>query len=326
MTAGGGGAGCRDLSGRGFGDRVVDWVAGRASQLVLGLDPDPARLWPRALELADAGVAEGVEGEAAAAARAASAVAAHCALVLEAVAEHCVAAKLQVACFERLGAPGWAALRETAVRAREHGLLVFADAKRGDIDLTASAYAQAFLGSTPTPYGDVEGLCADALTVNPLLGTDSLRPFVSAARARGAGLFVLVRTSNPGAADVQERPLRDGGIVSDRLARIVAELGEGGIGSAGLADVGAVVGATAPERLESLRALMPHAIFLLPGVGPQGGQVRDLAPVFVPGRAGGLVSASRAIVDAHEGRGGDPAAAARREAERLRSLAWELGT
>jgi orotidine-5'-phosphate decarboxylase len=303
----------------GFGDRVSSRVAERSSQLVLGLDPDPVRLWPRALELAEAEL-----GGAPPAAQAAFSVAAHCALVLDAVAEHCVAVKLQVACFERLGPPGWAALQEAIERAREHGLLVIADAKRGDIDVTAAAYAQAFLGSTPTPYGPVEGLGADAITVNPLLGADSLEPFVEAARTSGAGLFVLVRTSNAGARDVQEQPLEGGGIVSDRLAEMVATLGAPGIGTAGLADVGAVVGATAPDRLASLRELMPHAVFLLPGVGAQGGRVEDLAPAFAPGRAAGLVSASRGIVAAHERNGGDPGAAARDEAARLRALAWNL--
>jgi orotidine-5'-phosphate decarboxylase len=303
-----------------FGDRVANRVAERASQIVLGLDPDPGRLWPRALELAAA-----QPDDTDPAARAAFAVAAHCTLVLDAVAEHCVAAKLQVACFERLGAPGWAALKEVADRAREHGLLVIADAKRGDIGVTAAAYAQAYFGSTPTPFGPVPGLGADALTVNPLLGVDSLEPFVDAARRHRGGLFVLVRTSNPGARDVQEQPLRAGGIVSDQLARIVAELGAAGIGAAGLADVGAVVGATAPDRVASLRAQMPSAVFLLPGVGAQGGKVEDLAPAFAPGKAGGLVSASRGIVSAHERHGGDPSAAARDEAGRLRALAWELG-
>jgi len=235
-----------------------------------------------------------------------------------------VAVKLQVACFERLGAPGWAALREVATRARERGLLVIADAKRGDIDVTAAAYAQAFLGETPTPYGPVPGLGADALTVNPLLGVDSLAPLVVAARERGSGLFVLVRTSNPGAADVQELALADGDSVSGRLAAIVAELGAPAVGPAGLSDIGAVVGATAPDRLETMRAAMPHAVFLLPGVGAQGGAVEDLAPAFAPGPAGGLISASRGIVGAHRKTGGDPAEAARREAARLRELAWNL--
>ncbi len=245
-------------------------------------------------------------------------------LAIEAVAEECVAVKLQVACFERLGPPGWDALFQVAARGREHGLLVIADAKRGDIDVTAAAYAQAFLGETQTPFGPVPGLGADALTVNPLLGVDSLLPFVAAARQRGSGLFVLVRTSNLGAADVQELTLSDGDSVSGRLAAIVAELGAPAVGPAGLADVGAVIGATAPERLEAMRVAMPHAVFLLPGIGAQGGAVEDLAPAFAPGPAGGLVSASRGIVDAHRKTGEDPAEAARREAARLRELAWNL--
>jgi orotidine-5'-phosphate decarboxylase len=303
----------------GFGDRLSSRVAERSSQLVLGLDPDPSRLWPRALELANRELEQ-----ADAASRAAYAVMAHCALVLDAVAEQCVAVKLQVACFERLGPAGWAALYDVAGRARERGLIVIADAKRGDIDVTATAYAQTFFGSTPTPFGRVDGLGADALTVNPLLGGDSIQPFLRAARARGAGLFVLVRTSNPGATDVQEQRLEGGGTVSDRIAELVAELSAGGIGASGLADVGAVVGATAPGRLESLRQRMPQTPFLLPGVGAQGGRVEDLAPAFAPGRAGGLVSASRGIVAAHERSATDPAAAARDEAARLRELAWHI--
>jgi orotidine-5'-phosphate decarboxylase len=292
-------------------------VAERESQLVLGLDPDPSRLWPQALdaggELSDA------------AGRAAAAVAAHCRLVIAAAAQECVAAKLQVGCFERLGAAGWAALAQTVTAAREHGLLVIADAKRGDIDISATAYAQAFFGSTDTPFGAVEGLAVDALTVNPLLGADSLAPFVGAARAQGGGLFVLVRTSNPGAADVQELALADGGTVSLRLAELVERLGADGVGDAGLSDVGAVVGATAPDRVAALRERMPRTVFLLPGVGAQGGAIADLAPAFAPGRAGGLVSASRAIVEAHVAVGGEPAQAARQAAAELRAGAWELG-
>jgi orotidine-5'-phosphate decarboxylase len=250
-------------------------------------------------------------------------VAAHCALVLEAVAEECVAVKPQVACFERLGAAGWEALAHVVTLARELGLLVIADAKRGDIDVTATAYAQGFFGHTPTPFGPVAGLGADALTVNPLLGRDSIQPFADAARPVGGGLFVLVRTSNPGAADVQGLALSEGGDVSGRLGELVASLGVAG--ESGLADIGAVVGATAPERLNDLRAAMPHAVFLLPGVGAQGGRVEDLGAAFAPGPAGGLVSASRGIVAAHEKAGGDPAQAARQAAARLREIAWGIG-
>jgi len=303
-----------------FGDRVAAAVAERGSQILLGLDPDPARLWPAALEEPRGERS----GDRSPAARAARSVARHCELLVEAVGGACVGVKLQLACFERLGAPGWSALEAVAARARDAGLLVVADGKRGDIDVSAAAYAQALLASTPTPFGVVEGLGADALTVNALLGAETLAPLLKAARPRGRGLFVLVRTSNPGAADVQEAALESGGDVSDRLASIVADLGSGGIGASGLSDVGAVVGATAPGRLAELRAAMPAAIMLLPGVGAQGGRVEALAPAFEPGRAGGLVSVSRGLAFAHESAGGAPADAARREAERLRALAWGL--
>lgn len=302
-----------------FGDRLAERVARRESQIVLGLDPDPALLWPHALELVG-----GVDDPSAPPpVRAARAVAAHCSLVIDAVSEHCVAVKPQLACFERLGAPGWEALVEVVARAREAGLMVIADAKRGDIDVSARAYAQAFLGETPSPYGTIAGLGADALTVNPWLGRDALAPFSDVAREAGAGLFVLVRNSNPGAVELQDRELGDGS-VSDAVARLVDDLGRDGVGRSGLADVGAVVGATAPHHLARLRELMPSAVFLLPGVGAQGGRIEDLAPVFTRGAASGVVAVSRGLVQAHRLTGGDPAGAARREAARLREHAWSL--
>jgi orotidine-5'-phosphate decarboxylase len=242
-------------------------------------------------------------------------VAAHCGAVIDAAGPACVAVKPQVACFERLGPQGWKALEQTIEHARGAGLLVIADAKRGDIDISAQRYAETFLAAG--------GLEADALTVSPYLGADSLGPFVDAARAAGAGLFVLVRTSNPGAADIQDLELAAGGRVWEHTAQLVDGLGEAAPES-GLHEVGAVVGATAPEHLARARELMPHAVFLLPGIGAQGGRVENLAPVFAPGRAAGLVSSSRSIVFAHERDGGGPAAAARAEAERLRESAWAL--
>jgi len=297
-----------------FGDRLAALVADRESQIVLGLDPDPARLWPAA---ADAVPADGTPAE-----KAAAAVRAHCAALIDAAGPACVACKPQLACFERLGAPGWAALAATVEHARAAGLLVLLDGKRGDIDVTAGAYAQALLGATPTPWGDVRGLGGDAITVNPLLGRDSIAPLLETARDRGAGLFVLVRTSNPGAADVQDLQV-DGAALHEHLARMVSELGTPG--RSGLAEVGAVTGATAPEHLARLRELMPAAPFLLPGIGAQGGRVEALAAAFAPGPAGGLVSASRSIARAHESDASrTPAEAARAEAERLRSAAWTL--
>jgi orotidine-5'-phosphate decarboxylase len=245
--------------------------------------------------------------------------------LIDATAEACVATKLQLACFERLGAPGWRALQVVAEHARSLGLLVIADGKRGDISVSASAYAQALISGLQTPFGEVAGLGADLVTVNPLMGRDSIEPFVSAARAAGAGVLALVRTSNPGAADIEDLELAGGGSVWERLARIVHELGGAGMGETGLSDVGAVVGATVPDHLARARELMPSAIFLLPGVGAQGGRVEYLAPAFAMGRAGGLITASRSITNAHLATGEDPTQAARVEAERLREAAWELG-
>jgi orotidine-5'-phosphate decarboxylase len=241
---------------------------------------------------------------------------------MEATASVCVAVKLQLACFERLGASGWAALENTVAAARDHGLLVIADGKRGDVPVTARAYAQALVGETPTPFGPVTGLGADAFTANPLLGRDSLAPLIDAADAAGAGCFVLVRTSNPGAADVQD--LETGrGPLHEVLATMVSDLGGERIGACGLSNVGAVTGATQPELLERLRELMPRAILLLPGVGAQGGAVAELAAAFRPHPAAGLITASRSIVDA-AGDGDDHAAAARAAAEDMRSSAWAL--
>jgi orotidine-5'-phosphate decarboxylase len=251
-----------------------------------------------------------------------AAVLAHAMALIDAAAPACVAAKPQLACFERLGFAGALALEATCARARVAGLLVLADGKRGDVPVTAAAYAQALTGSTPSPFGAVAGLDADALTANPLLGRDALEPLIAAARLAGAGVFVLVRTSNPGAADLMDLRLEGGERLWERLAALVAGLGARG--AAGLADVGAVTGATAPEHLARMRELMPHTPFLLPGVGAQGGDVATLAPAFAPGRAAGLVTASRSIAQAHEQVGGDPADAARAEAERLREAAWAL--
>jgi orotidine-5'-phosphate decarboxylase len=290
-------------------------VAARESQVVLGLDPDPRELWPES----DAG-----SGSLAPQQRAADAVLRHCQALIDATAEACVAVKLQLARFEALAAGGWSALEAVAAHARRRGLLVIADGKRGDIDVSARAYAGALIGGLETPFGKLAGLGADLVTVNPLMGRDAIEPFVAAARAAGVGVLVLVRTSNPGAADIEELELRRGGTVWERVAELVEQLGAPGVGESGLSDVGAVVGATAPGHLARARELMRAAPFLLPGVGAQGGRVENLAAAFAPGRAGGLVSASRSIAGAHRLTGGAPAAAARAEAERMRQRAWAL--
>ena len=291
---------------QGFADRLAALVEERRSQIVLGLDPDPSALWPVAVE---AGAVEGTPAH-----QAAAAVERHCRAAIDAVGEEVVAVKPQLACFERLGAPGWAALEATTRYAQQHGLLVIADGKRGDVPVTARAYAQAFVGHTDTPYGPVQGLGADAFTANPLLGRDALEPLIEAARQANAGVFVLVRTSNPGAAEIQDEPA--GEPLHEKLARLVHELG----GESPLSSIGAVTGATRPDLLKRLRDLMPNAIFLLPGVGAQGGSAAELGPAFANHPAGGLVASSRSIVGAGDAR------AAREAAAGLREAAWKAST
>jgi orotidine-5'-phosphate decarboxylase len=344
-----------------FGDRLPTAVAARESQVVLGLDPDPARLWPsadrRAPEAqallgdalqaavaagdavragasgaatrADAAPAAGAPHAAASAAHgnahpaeasdpphAAARVLAHCLEVVDAAGPACVAVKPQLACFERLGAGGWLAYEVLAAHVRAAGLLLIADGKRGDVPVSATAYGHAFFTDA--------AVAADALTVNPLLGADALAPLIDAASAAGAGVFVLVRTSNPGAAELMDARLESGEPLWERIAAMVDALGAPSRVPSGFSAVGAVTGATVPAHLRRMRELMPATPFLLPGIGAQGGRVEDVAPAFAPGRAGGLVTASRSIVYAHESGASDPATAARAEAERLRATAWEL--
>jgi orotidine-5'-phosphate decarboxylase len=280
-------------------------------------------LWPAAVETGTAGAPPPGAPPDEARALAAAAVAHHCRLAIEAAGPACVAVKLQMACFERLGSPGWDAAEDAAHAAREHGLLVIADAKRGDVPVTASAYAQAFLGSTESPFGPIPGFGADAITANPLLGRDALEPLILAAVESGAAVFVLVRTSNPGGADLQDRNLENGRPLHEALAELTGDAAAPSVSAAsGLSAVGAVTGATRPELLRRLRELMPHSVFLLPGVGAQGGTVEDLAPAWARHPAGGLVTASRSIVNAYATTGAEPAAAARDAAEELRSQAW----
>ena len=197
--------------------------------------------------------------------------------------------------------------------------------------VTAEAYGQALVGETATPWGAVAGLGADAFTANPLLGLDALEPATpvlgAAARARlaaaavaaGAGVFALVRTSNPGAADLQDLPTADGQPLHERIAGLVDGLAErlAGADSSPLSGMGAVVGATEPAHIARLRELMPRAIFLIPGVGAQGGRPELLGAAFGPGRAAAQVPASR-------GSAADPDPAA--AAERLRAAVWDVST
>jgi orotidine-5'-phosphate decarboxylase len=285
-----------------FSDRLADSVERKQSQLVVGLDP--------VLEL----LPDELQAEAPA-----DALVRFCCGIVDAVARFAVAVKPQSAFFEAHGSEGVRACEQVCAYARAAGLLVIADAKRGDIGSTARAYAAAFV----EPRGDAPPL-ADAMTVNPYLGRDALEPFLDAARREGAGIFCLVKTSNPGGADVQDVVLTDGRRLWEHVADLVCELGEELLGERGLSSLGAVVGATFPHEVARARELLPQAPLLLPGIGAQGGSPTELAAAFNAGPGSALVSASRSVIYAYRTVGGDWRAAAAAEAERLAREAWSV--
>jgi orotidine-5'-phosphate decarboxylase len=236
---------------------------------------------------------------------------------MDAVGPYVVAVKPQSAFFEALGADGVRALEEVCDYARSIGLLVIVDAKRGDIGSTARAYAEAFLEPR-----DGAGPLGDAVTANTFLGHDGCEPFVAACRRHGTGVFFLVRTSNPGAADVQDATLLDGRPLWHHIAELVHEWGQPLVGERGLSSIGAVVGATHPRGVSEARRLMPQTLLLLPGVGAQGATPADVARAFTSGPASALVTASRSVIYAYRGTEEDWRTAAAAEAERLATQVW----
>ena len=218
-----------------------------------------------------------------------------CRGVIDAAAEHAACVKPQLACFERWGAEGWRAYEAVVRHARESGLPVIADAKRGDIGVTSGHYAAGLL------EGDA---AADAVTLSPYLGMEALSPFLEAAQQHGKGLFLLVRTSNPGAGAVQSLTLDDGRTVAEAVADQVAAVGEASVGESGYANIGAVVAATTPDDAAALRQRMPKQIFLVPGFGAQGGDAASVRPCFDAYGRGAVVNASRSVIYAFEGQAG----------------------
>jgi orotidine-5'-phosphate decarboxylase len=295
-----------DGADRAFADRLADAVARKRSQLVVGLDP---RLDLLPMELRG----EAVLGRAAAA----SAVVRFCKGILDAVAPYVVAAKPQSAFFEALGSDGARAFEEVSAHVRAVGLLAIADVKRGDIGPTARAYAEAYLA----PREGAPPL-ADAVTASPFLGYDSVEPFLAACRRYAAGVFFLVRTSNPGAAEIQDLTLSDGRPLWQYVAELVHEWGAPYVGEAGLSSVGAVVGATHPRAVSEARRLLPQAPLLLPGVGAQGATPADVARAFTSGPASALVTASRSVIYAYRETELDWREAAAAEAQRLQQAVW----
>jgi orotidine-5'-phosphate decarboxylase len=267
-----------------FADRLCSAMIACGTPAMVGLDPRADQLPVEFADLVD-------ESDPL---RIAAVYKQFCREIIDVVAGKVAIVKPQAAFFEELGPAGMAALAEVIGYAREKGLLVLSDGKRGDIGSTAVAYARGYLGEQ-SPWQ------ADALTINPYLGDDTLQPFIETAKERDAGLFVLVKTSNPGSGFLQDR-VADGTKVCDRVAAFVEEKSAATAGSHGFGVCGAVVGATYPAELGEMREKMPHTLLLVPGFGAQGGTAADIAGAFREDGLGAVINNSRKIIFAHKDR------------------------
>jgi len=216
--------------------------------------------------------------------------------ILDAVAPYAAAVKPQIAFYEAFGLEGLRAFIATVDYARSKGLIVIGDVKRNDIGSTAQAYADAYLGRTELDKGvSLPAFDLDAVTVNPYLGSDGIKPFLTASARYGRGIFVLVKTSNPSSAELQDLTLEGGRKLFEHVGELVDEWGREVAGERGYTSIGAVVGATFPEHARALRKIMPRSIILVPGYGAQGGSAKDVLPCFNEDGYGAVVNASRSI-------------------------------
>ena len=211
------------------------------------------------------------------------------------------AIKPQLAFYEMFGIEGMKSFKETCKYAKEKGMIVIADAKRGDIGSTAKGYSNAYLGQTPIGEEKISVFDnIDFLTVNPYLGIDSIKPFVEDCAEYEKGIFVLVKTSNPSSGELQDLKLENGETVYGHVAALVEKWGEELRGKYGYSSVAAVVGATYPQQLKEIREKAPHTYFLIPGYGAQGGKAEDIALGFDKQGLGGIVNASRSLMCAYK--------------------------
>jgi orotidine-5'-phosphate decarboxylase len=274
-----------------FADRLAAAIRHKGNAVCVGLDPRWESLPQEIRQRHGSGSLEAV----------AAAFEEFCGRVLDVVAGLVPVVKPQSAFFEACGPVGMAVLQRLLHKARGLGLVTILDSKRNDIASTATAYADAAFGGIRLDGKAFPVWDADALTVNPYLGRDGVEPFLQSARRSGAGLFVLVRTSNPGARQFQDllvsgrkgeapRPLYE------HVGAAVAAWARENLGACGQGDVGAVVGATYPAELAALRRALPEVIFLVPGFGAQGGQAADVAPAFRDDGLGAVINSSRGIL------------------------------
>ena len=225
--------------------------------------------------------------------------------LIDALCDIVPAVKPQSAYYERLGWPGMSMLEKTIRYAHEKGMYVIADIKRGDIGSTAEAYADAWLGVTKVGEALCGGFNADCVTLNGYMGSDSIKPFLEAAKGEDKCAFVLVKTSNPGSGELQDLKIADGRTIYEAMGELNESIAAGTQGKYGFTMAGAVTGATYPEQIQDLRARLPHTFFLVPGYGAQGGTAEDVKYAFNEKGHGAIVNSSRGIMCAWKKTGGD---------------------
>jgi len=277
-----------------FIDRLIEKIKEKNNPTVAGLDPKVDFIPEFILKQKFAEHGVSLKG-------AAEAIITFNKLIIESIYDIVPAVKPQLAYYEMYGVEGIRAFKETIDYASEKGLIVISDGKRNDIGSTSEAYSNAFLGETVLDSeNSFPTFNSDALTVNPYLGIDGIKPFTDDCLKFGKGIFVLVKTSNPSSGQLQDLMLQDGNRVFESVADLVVEWGKPLIGKSGYSSVGAVVGATWPSQAAELRQRMPQSYFLVPGYGAQGGTSKDIAVNFNKDGLGAIINASRSLMCAYK--------------------------
>ena len=270
-------------------DRLIDKIKQTNNPTVMGLDPRFDML-PKCVTDKYDKTLEGVS----------KAILEYNKALIDETCDIIPAVKPQIAFYEMFGIPGFEAFKETCKYAKEKGMIVIADIKRGDIGSTAQGYSNAFLGKTKIGDHEESIFDVDFVTVNPYMGTDCVKPFIEDCKKYDKGIFILVKTSNPSSGELQDLKLENGKEVYMQVADLVEKWGEDLVGKYGYSSVSAVVGATYPEQLEQIRSKAPHTYFLIPGYGAQGGKAEDIALGFDKNGLGGIVNASRSLMCAYK--------------------------
>ena len=270
-------------------DNLIDKIKEKDNPTVTGLDPRYEMI-PKCITQKYAPTLEG----------ASKAIIEFNKRLIDATYDIIPAVKPQIAFYEMFGIEGMKAFKETCEYAKQKGMIVIADIKRGDIGSTAEGYSNTFLGKTKIANKEESIFDVEFVTLNPYMGIDSIKPFIEDCKKYNKGIFILIKTSNPSSGDIQDVKMKDGEELYTKVAKLVENWGEDLRGEYGYSSVGGVVGATYPEQLESLRKVAPHTFFLIPGYGAQGGKANDIAKAFDSNGIGGIVNSSRGLMCAYK--------------------------